>query len=295
MQFRSKIMLMAVTVLGLSQEGAAGAQSAPERVCNPNDPTIACMQLAGAAVGPELAAARASLGGATKKTDNGAPIDWNRLANRQAAATNGLASGAGVPIQSTARGVDSLQMLRVDATGTTSTTAGSAIRIAPDGDIQKSGASPSGPAPRAESVIRGQINPAARSCYENDPDSKSKRPGRLVILIKLTPTGEVDSVTVGSNTGLTPAVATCITIVAGAARFGPPGPNGATVRAAFAFGQEGQAPQAPPVVDRAKDAQKGAQVANTSAQAASAPVAGADAQPATPSDRLVLTTPIVVR
>ena len=286
---------MAVTVLGMSMEGAAGAQSAPARFCNSNDPTLACMQLAGAAVGPELAAARASLGGATKKTDNGAAVDWNSLANRQTAAgttANGMASGAGVPIQSTAGGVDSLQMLHMDVTGATSTTAGASTRIAPVDTIQQSGASASGPAPRAETVIRGQINPAARSCYENDPDSKSKRPGRLVILIKLTPTGEVDSVNVANNTALSPSVATCITTAAGAAKFGPQGGNGATVRAAFAFGQESQAPS---VVARAKDAQKGPQVANASSHAASAPVAESDIQPTKPSDSLVLTTPIVVR
>jgi hypothetical protein len=285
---------MAVTMLGMSAEGAAGAQSVPARTCNPNDPTLACMQLAGAAVGPELAAARASLGGATKKTDNGAAVDWNSLANRQTAAgttANGMTSSAGVPIPSAAGGVDSLQMLHIDATGATSTNAGASTRIAPVDDSQQSGAPTSGPAPHAESVIRGQINPAARACYENDPDSKSKQPGRLVIFIKLTPTGEVDSVNVASNTGLSPSVTTCITTAAGAAKFGPPGANGSTVRAAFAFGQE--APAAP-VVARAKDAHKGAQAASASARAASAPVAE-DVQPTKPSDSLMLTTPIVVR
>lgn len=192
-------------------------------------------------MGPELEAARASLDGTAKKSDTGAPVDLNSLANRQAAAgntiANGLAlpAGAGAPIASNAGGGDGLQVLHGDATGATSTTAGPAVRVVP----RDGGATTSVPAPHAEAVLRGQINPAAKSCYESDPDSKSRRPGRLVILIKLAPGGEVDSVSVSSNVGLSPSVASCVTSAARAARFAAPGANGATVRAAFAFpGQE---------------------------------------------------------
>ena len=102
------------------------------------------------------------------------------MANRQAAAGNTVASGltmpcgAGAAIQANGGGADSLQVLHGDATGATSTTAGPAVRVVPAGPPGWVGAER--PAPHAETVIRGQINPAAKSCYENDPDSKLGRP-----------------------------------------------------------------------------------------------------------------------
>ncbi len=257
MQLRAKLTWVAVTLLALSAAGAAAAQSAPAAAaspppaaaptpaCNANNPTLACMGQWSAPVGPELAAARASLGGTTKKSDTGTPVDWNSLANRQAVAgstvANGLAlpSGAGATIQANAGGGDNLQVLHGDATGAASTTARPAIRVVPLDPVQDGWAAASVPAPHAETVIRGQINPAARSCYDNDPDARSRQPGRLNILIKLTATGEVDSVSVASSVGVSPSVASCITTAAGAARFAPPGAKGTTVRASFAFpGQE---------------------------------------------------------
>jgi hypothetical protein len=272
MNVRTKLTWITVTLLALSAEGSAGAQSAPAaapaHACSANDPTLACMAQWSAPVGPELAAARASLD-ATKKNATDGSADLNSIANRQAAAGNkvggglGMPSGAGAPMQSTAGGGDSLQVLHSDATGVTSTNAGQVIRIVPVGAAQDARASMSGPAPRAETVVRGQINPAAKSCYENDPDSKSKPAGRLVMLIKLTPAGDIDSVDVSNNVGVNPAVASCIAAAAGAARFAPPGAKGATVRAAFTFpAPEEDLPA--PTAGRAV----GAQVASASGHAA---------------------------
>lgn len=258
---------------------AAAPAAAPARPCGASDLTLACMGQQSAAVGPELAAARASLGGTTKKSDTGASVDWNSMANRQAAAgstvANGLVlpSGAGASILSNAGGADSLQVLHGDATGATSTNAGPAIRVVPVGSTQEGGPSTSVPAPHAEAVLRGQINPAARSCYENDPDSKSKPPGRLNLLIKLTPAGAIDSVSVSNNIGVSASVASCITAAAGAAKFAAPGANGATVRAAFSF--PAQEDLAPPAAARTL----GAQGANATGHAARDTVAKADPQP----------------
>ena len=82
------------------------------------------------------------------------------------------------------------------------------------------------------------------------------------MLIKVTPTGEIDSVSISSNVGVSPSVASCITTAAGAAKFAAPGANGATVRAAFTF--PGQEDLAPPTAARAI----GAQVASVPGQAA---------------------------
>jgi hypothetical protein len=278
MRFRVTLSWITVTVLALSAEGAAVAQSAPAHPGSASDPPGRIEQ-GSASAGPELEAARASLAGTPKKNDTGPAVTLNSLANRQVAAGNTVASGlamptgAGAPIQSNGGGGESLQALHGDATGVTSTTAGPAIRFVPVGGPQGGGPSVSAPAPHAEAVLRGQINPAAKSCYENDPDSKSRRPGKLVILIKLNPAGEIDFVSESSNIGLSPSVVACITTAASAAKFAAPGANGATVRAAFTF--PGREDAAPPAAARAM----AAQVAHASGPAAPPALAEADAQP----------------
>lgn len=261
MQSRTKLTWFSLIVLALSAEGLAEAQSAPTRA---SDPNLARMQQGTTSVGPELAAARASLAGTTKKGDSGAPVDWDSLANHQAAAgttVRVLASGSGAPIQSSAGSGDNLQLLHGDAMGATSTAAGPATRVVPLALPPAAGASTSVPAPHAEAVIRGQINPAARSCYQNDPESKSKELVRLAIIIKLTPAGEVDSVNVSSSIAVSPSLASCITTAAHAAKFAAPGATGATVRTALTFPAQDDEASSP-----AAHA-KGAPVANTSGRA----------------------------
>lgn len=261
MHFRTKLTWITVTLLALSAEASALAQSAPAPAGSATSPTPA----------------RATAGATTKKSDTGANVDWNSLANRQAAtdstAAPGLAlpSSAGAPIQSNAGGGDSLQTIHGDGTGATSTTAGSATRVALD-DLQTGGAS-NVRASHAEAVIRGQINPAARTCYEKDPDSKSRQPGRLVILIKVTPAGEIDTVSVSNNIGVSPFVAGCITTAVRVAKFAAPGANGATVPAAFTV--PGREDKAPPAAARAQ----GAPAPNASVRSARGTVAKADTQP----------------
>ncbi len=237
---QTKLALTAVVmVLALSAEGTATAQSAPPTANSASGPAPAQSAPASASDGPQLVAARASLVRKTKNRDIGSPVDLNTLANRQAASGNSVAntlalpSTTSAPIQSSAAA--SLQMLHGVATGSTSTTAGQATRVVPVGALQDDGPSTSVQAARPETVIRGQINPAARTCYENDPDSKTRAPGRLIVLIKVNPTGDVEAVTVASNVGVSPPVASCITTAARAAKFAAPGANGATVRAAFTF------------------------------------------------------------
>jgi hypothetical protein len=245
MRIRMMLGGIVMAVVALGGEGFAVAQSAPAaapapaHVCTASDASLACMVQWTPSVGPELAAARASLGAAAKTGGTGGAIDFNSLANRQAAAGNtgasalSMPSGAGAAIQAKAGAEGSLQVLHGGVTGATS--AAPVIPVVPVGDVQDGWAAASAPSPLAATVLRGQVNPAARSCYENDPDAKSRRPGRLILLIKLTPTGDIDSVTVANNVGVSPSVTSCITTVAGAAKFAPPGRNAATVHATFTF------------------------------------------------------------
>lgn len=243
---QAKLALTAVVMmLALSAEGAATAQSAPAPASSASGAAPAPIVQASASDGPQLQAARASLVGKTKKSDIGAPVNLTSLADRQAASGNSAANTLALPsttsgpIQSNTAA--SLQMLHGVDTGTTSTTAGQATRVVPVGGIKDDGPSTIVQAARPETVIRGQINPAARTCYENDPDSKTRTPGRLIVLIKVNPSGDVEAVTVASNVGVSPSVASCITTAARAAKFSAPGANGATVRAAFTFA----APESP--------------------------------------------------
>jgi hypothetical protein len=242
MRRQTKLTSTTIIMFVLSAAGAAFAQSAPPRVAAANNAALARLQQETSWVGPELKAARANLGA------TGSPVDLNSLADRKAAggAALTLPSGAGEPMPSNTGGSDNLQAVRGDATGATATAAGSTYRVDLPAD-QQGGAVAAGAPQLPETVIRGQINPAAKGCYESDPAAKAKKPGRLSILIKLNAAGEVDAVTVANNVGLSPFVASCITAAAHAATFAAPGANGATIRAAFAFpAQEDPAPAAAP-------------------------------------------------
>lgn len=223
-------------MLALGTEGAAMAEPAPAAApaATASEPAHAVTQQGGVSVGPELEAALASRDQTTAK---GAAVDLNRLGTAADMMASSLAmpSAAGAPIASNPGGGNTLQRLHGDATATTSTVAGPAMRIVPVGDADHGAPSASALPLHPEAVIRGQINPAARSCYASDPDSKSRRPGRLVILIKLTPAGEIDSVSVPINVGVSPSVAACITTAARAASFAPPGASGAMIPASFTF------------------------------------------------------------
>jgi hypothetical protein len=174
--------------------------------------------------------------------DNGAPVDLNSLANRSGGFTNSnsLVSGVGGggPIQPGKSG-GGLQDLHGGNTGGASTTAGQATKVVPVGDVQYGGSQMSVPVQNAEAVIRSQIHPGAKRCYQRGLESDPTQSGKLVILIKVAPSGEVDSASASSNTGLSASVAACIAGVARRAKFDPPGANGSTISVPFNFVKQG--------------------------------------------------------
>jgi len=88
-------------------------------------------------------------------------------------------------------------------------------------------------------VIRSQIHPGAKRCYQKGLDVDPSQGGKLVMVLKLAPSGEVDSTSVASNTGLAAGVASCIASVARRAKFDPPGANGSTISVPFNFVKQG--------------------------------------------------------
>jgi hypothetical protein len=177
------------------------------------------------------------------KDDNGAPVDLNSLANRQGGISNttgglNLPGGANGPIKP-GQGPGGLQSLHGGETGGASTTAGTAVKVVPIGDVQYGGSSASVPVSNAEAVIRSQIHPGAKRCYQRGLESDPTQSGRLVIMIKVSPSGEVDSASVASNSGLSAGVAGCIASVARRAKFDAPGANGSTISVPFNFVKQG--------------------------------------------------------
>jgi TonB family protein len=177
------------------------------------------------------------------KDDNGAPVDLNGLANRQGGISNStgglnLPGGAGGPIKP-GQGPGGLQSLHGGDTGGAATNAGTATKVVPVGEVQYGGSSMSVPVSNAEAVIRSQIHPGAKRCYQKGLESDPTQSGRIVILIKVSPSGEVDSASVASNSGISPAVAACITGTARRAKFDPPGASGSTISVPFNFVKQG--------------------------------------------------------
>jgi hypothetical protein len=178
------------------------------------------------------------------KDDNGAPVDLNSLANRESgisnSASNGLnMPGAGGPIRP-GQGGD-LSSLRGGDTGAVASSAGVERKVVPVGNVDFGAPSSSVPVSNAEAVIRTQIQPGAKRCYQKGLETDPSQSGKLVILIKVAPSGEVDSVSAESNTGLSQQVAGCIQAVARRAKFDAPGANGSTISVPFNFLKQGGA------------------------------------------------------
>ena len=176
------------------------------------------------------------------KDDNGAPVDLNSLANRSGGISNttgglNLPGGAGGPIHPGAGG--GLQGLHGGETGGASTGAGTIVKVVPVGEVQYTGSAMSVPVANAEAVIRSQIHPGAKKCYQRGLESDPTQAGKIVILIKVAPSGEVDTATVQSNSGLSASVASCITSVARRAKFDAPGPAGSQISVPFNFVKQG--------------------------------------------------------
>jgi hypothetical protein len=165
---------------------------------------------------------------------DGAPVDLGKLA--QGSARVDTSGGLGLP--STGGPIvltHSPAPLATQETATASTTAGRATTVVPRFDVHEEPPSVAGVLNDAEAVVRRQIHQGARHCYQRALESDPTLSGKLVLLLKVAPSGEVASASFSSNTGLNDEVARCIAGVARRARFEAPGPAGATIAVPFAF------------------------------------------------------------
>jgi hypothetical protein len=83
-------------------------------------------------------------------------------------------------------------------------------RVTPVGDVTVGPIQTATPIANMESVVRSQIFPRARRCYQRGLENDPTMSGKLVIGIKIDPSGEVSSASVARNTGLSSQVASCI-------------------------------------------------------------------------------------
>ncbi len=174
------------------------------------------------------------------KDDNGAPVDLNSLANREGGISNNtnglnLPGGANGPIKP-GTGPGGLQNLHGDTTGPNASGAGTVTRVVPVGDANFGGSSASVPVSNAEAVLRSQLQPRARACYNaalaNDPTVA----GKLVLSIQVGADGSVTGV---SASGMGGQLAGCISAAARRLQFASPGAGGSSISTSFNFVKQG--------------------------------------------------------
>jgi hypothetical protein len=174
--------------------------------------------------------------------DNGAPIDLEAIAERRARIGNASRDGLDLPgdvgarIQPGRTGFT----LPTRETGEAPSSAGRMTRVVLAPAVHEESPVLSAPVPDAEAVIRKQIEPGAKRCYQKGLDSDPTQSGKLVLAIRVAPSGEVDSATISSHAGLSAGVADCIARVARGAKFDRTGPGGATIVVPFGFVRQGE-------------------------------------------------------
>jgi hypothetical protein len=91
------------------------------------------------------------------------------------------------------------------------------------------------PVPNAERVVRSQVQPGVRDCYNEALRSDPHVYGVAKMVIRVAPDGSVvDAPTTGDET-LPPTLLSCITAVGRSVRFDAPGGAGSTVGTRFDF------------------------------------------------------------
>ncbi len=91
----------------------------------------------------------------------------------------------------------------------------------PRATVQVGAVTSTTPIANSDRVVAG-LRPRFRQCFQQGLNMDPGMAGKLVIVAKVTPTGEVASADVQVNTGLSSAVAACATRVVRNAQFAPP-------------------------------------------------------------------------
>jgi len=108
-----------------------------------------------------------------------------------------------------------------------------AARSAPSASTEPKGPPPD---PRLDAVVHAQIEPEATRCYEKGLKTVPQQAGNVVLVVKIKPSGKVDTVSAGADGALSVDTVDCIQWVAKRAEFDPtPGDAGTIVRIPLTF------------------------------------------------------------
>jgi|SRR5579859_625763 len=91
----------------------------------------------------------------------------------------------------------------------------------------------------AEPVIREQIFPGVKRCYQQGLGGDPTAGGRVVLQLHVAADGGVDQAWAEPNSGISAAVTECIAQVARRAHFAPPGGDGSKIAIPFNFVRTG--------------------------------------------------------
>ena len=158
-----------------------------------------------------------------------APVDLNKYAER----SDGVTPGSDLHMPTTDLPINPGNPVATrfgDPTAPVATTAGPIQKVAPKATVTDEGVTPTAPVANAEAVIRKYLNPQARRCYMRGLEDNPTMSGRIVLVIRVAPNGEVSSVSIESNTGLTGRVPGCISGAAQGLKFDAPGGVGSILR-----------------------------------------------------------------
>jgi TonB family protein len=169
------------------------------------------------------------------------PVDLSGAAASGAGVTAGTGDlkvgGGGGAIQGGGKG-PGLGGLGGGTRGSGDGSAGTERKVeGPKADAQVGGSTASVPISDADRVIAG-LRGRFRTCYQTGLNSDPNMSGKVIITAKVDPNGEVSSASVTQNTGLSPAVASCIANVVKRAQFNPPGGSGSTLNIPVTFVQQ---------------------------------------------------------
>lgn len=93
----------------------------------------------------------------------------------------------------------------------------------------------------ADGTVRTQIMPRADECFHRaiKKDRALPLPAKIIVRVRVAPSGQVDESAVASATGGGPALPACLAAAARQAKFEPPGGEGFTIEIPFSFKRGG--------------------------------------------------------
>ena len=139
-----------------------------------------------------------------------------------------LGSGGGRPATSSARP----DIPPVDLSGASATTPPKPV--GPKAEVHVGGVTATVPVANVDRVVAG-LRARFRQCYQRGLDSDPSMSGKLVVVAKIGPNGEVSSAAMTSNSGLSEATVACVVRVLKPVQFDAPGGGGSTLSLPLTF------------------------------------------------------------